>query len=290
MEHIRAGLYKVWEDSFYEERHYFDFFFTHGLPLGKQLYVGPDEAPYAALTLFPISFEQNGNIFPGFYLYALGTLASARGKGYGKALVTDAKKYALEAGRQFILLQPSNSGLFDYYLTLGFNHPVYQACLKLTRSNLSNIESNSRLQQHIMMLSAPLTKTSDTTAQQAQHKYPALNRFVWPPYFLDYVRQECIYRGGVVLDHTYCYPNTDIDGPFVEIKEFNTSFKHLPVLIDQILSAFPNSNRFYLYGKPPQKTKSQRISEHPFALVSFIHPDLDAKYSPKSSYFALGLD
>ena len=266
------GLYQIWKDSFQEDDRYIDFFLQEGLPLGHLLTYGPAESPYASLSLFPISFVQNGTSYNGYYLYGLGTLLSKRGNGYGKLLVSKAETYTLETGRHFILLQPTSPTLFDYYSKLGYSDRVLRSHFWCTRTLLST----SACVQKLLNLSFPDTESH-------------FSRFAWSGKMLGYINKECLFSGGAIIDHAYCYPNIDAGGPFVEIKEFSTNRKELMKLIPQLMAAFPDAERFLFFGKPQGKNaKIQQQS--PFALVNFTNPVLKRNYSPESSYFALGLD
>ena len=142
---------------------------------------------------------------------------------------------------------------------------------------------------------------------------PLLDRFVWPQPMREYIRKECLFRGGVVINGAYCYPNSDAEGLFLEIKEFNASPTEIPMLLQEILSAFPYMNRFHFYGKPhftddTRLTGDQHLADNTdftgdshhadnlrlccetFALIRFLSPELEARYNPQHSYFALGLD
>ena len=282
---MTAGLRQIWKDAFNEDDDYIDFFSKEGLPLGHLLTVGPSEAPHAALTLFPISFKQAGVSYSGYYLYALGTLHSVRGKGYGKTIVENAKEYALQTGRQFILLQPTNKDLFKYYHYLGFNAPVYRASLECSRSTIHSLcaqrASAFNLTELLINLSAHLGANA-----------PAVNfpfdRFIWPHKLLEYIRKECVFRGGAVIKDAYCYPNMDTNGALLDIKEFRATPK-LPNLLEAILAAFPMINRFRFYGNV-HENETPGLSQAPFALLYFTDLELQKRYNPQYSYFALGLD
>ena len=57
----------------------------------------------------------------GYYLYAIATHPSYRGRGYMHAFLTEAKKEALQNGLDFLLLIPATSALADAYRRAGFS-------------------------------------------------------------------------------------------------------------------------------------------------------------------------
>lgn len=276
------GLRQIWKEAFNEDDAYIDFFLKEGLPLGHLHTYGPNDAPFSALTLFPLTFHQAGVNYSGFYLYALGTLHSKRGLGYGKLLLKTVEKYALDTGCHFILLQPTNFSLFEYYHRLGYTEPIYRAFIECSRDTLSSNLLNSPLFTHFSNLSAPLENPFLT-------QKPFYNRFIWPPSLIKYIRKECIFRGGIVTNGAFCYPHIDTNGPFIEIKEFHITAEKVNTLFESILHAFPNFSRFRFYGKPQIDIHSS-IQQAPFALIHFVNPDLKQHYVPLNSYFALGLD
>ena len=335
MKHERRSLFQVWKEAFNEDDSYIEFFLKEGSHLGRSLTFGPsDTNAYACLTLFPITFEMGGVSYLGYYLYALGSLCSQRGKGYGKALLRNAEVYALETDRQFILLQPTNDSLFQYYSKSGYRSPVCRSCIQYTRaallamlpsgqqclaplsdpqyfssmlpieqqdlakptdgilhfSNLTEAQlpSPKPAEGHLLLseLSAPV---GDNSLDFMQESEPSFDRFVWPQPMREYIRKECLFRGGGVINGAYCYPNSDAEGSFLEIKEFHASPTEIPALLQEILLAFPYMNRFYFYGKP-HSTNDLPLCSETFALIRFLTPELEARYNPRHSYFALGID
>ena len=280
------AICKIWREAFNEDDGYINFFIKEGLPLGHQLFCGPASHPLATLTLFPITFEQEGVSYPGFYLYALGTLYAERRKGYGKALIKKAEQYAIETGCRFILLQPtppshepsslpasaSRHDLFAYYGQLGYNGLVYRSFIEYSRTALCAQFASNKSLTDIFNLSAPLEKEV--------HIY---DRFIWSDQLRAYMRKECLYRGGAVVADAFCYPQVDANGSFLEIKEFRADNGLFSQVIPHVLKVFPNIERFRFYGKAVQLEKA-------FALVRFLDLDLEKRYDPRRAYFALGLD
>ena len=290
---IKDAIFQIWQEAFTDDIGYINLFINEGLPLGHPLFCGPAQTPSATLTLFPITFEQVGVSYPGFYLYALGTLLSERRKGYGKTLIKKAEQFAIETGRRFILLQPTpsphsplslstslvslstsapNHDLFAYYGKMGYGGLIYRSCMEYTRTALCALLDTNNDLTPLIMRSAPHEGTGD--------RY---DRFVWPNQLRDYIRKECLFRGGSVISNAYCYPQIDANGSFLEIKEFQVNSELCTHVIPHILSVFPNMERFRFYGKALQFDK-------PFALVRFLDTDLEKRYDPRRAYFALGLD
>jgi len=326
------GISQIWKEAFNEDDEYIDFFITEGLPLGHLITCGPVDHPYATLTLFPISFEQAGISYPGFYLYALGTLLSERRKGYGKELVKKAEAYAIETGRHFILLQPTtplqlcpsiqtsssppfplqaslslshlsflpctspHNDLFTYYGKLRYSQLVLRSCLDYSRDTLLSLLTSTSAIDQLVQLSSPIPAGGGLSRPTNVSKGNSFDYFTWAPPLRNYIHKECLLRGGSVIDHAYCYPNVDAEGPFLDIKEFRSTSAQLPFLIHQILNAYPNINRFRFRGKWQSKNLNEFLEEgsilrvEAFALTRFIHSELEDNYNPFCSYFALGLD
>jgi ribosomal protein S18 acetylase RimI-like enzyme len=283
---ISDGLFQVWKDAFDEDDSYLRFIINHVLTLGYLLIYGQVTAPIGALILFPITFTQNGESFFGYYLYALGTLKKHRGKGYGNRLVTIAKEFAIKQGRHFILLQPTNNALFDYYFRLGYQTPVYRSSITYNRRiNYTfprTVEQGTALIQRLSLISAPLIQNP----KSSKHLY---NRFEWDLSMLGFISKECFFRGGVVFDGAYCYPNMDDNYPYVEVKEFVATSEQIPSFMEKLCTTFPNIDRFTFYGKS-QEMEQPGLHQEPFALLLFLNPDLKEHSAPLYTYFALGLD
>jgi len=283
VKHALSGLAQIWKEAFNEDDLYIDFFINNGLPLGHLLTLGPSETPYCALTLFPIDFKQAGVIYSGYYLYALGTLLSQRGRGYGSMLIKKAEEYAIETNRQFILLQPTNYDLFRYYYHLGYVTPVYRASITCTKASLCSLLLDGMNLQHLLSKISVSCETNLTTKSN-QH----FDRFIWSPTLLQYIQKECLFRGGAVLSNSYCYFNKDNNGSYLEIKEFQASFNQIPMLIEAIISTFPHIDRFCFFGNT-QHIVENEINQEAFALLHFFNTTLQKCFNVKS-YFSLGLD
>ena len=267
-----AGLFRIWKEAFDEKDDYIALFFKEARPLGHTLYCGPEHSPYAALTLFPINLQWAGNIYSGYYLYALGVLQAQRGKGYGRQLLRQAREYALKNQRAFILLQPTNHTLFAYYQGLGYTHSVSRASYTCSSNAL---------------------KTGDTNLQNCLQKLsvPASNRFIWPESMRPYILKECLFRGGALINPSaYCYPKQNESGIYVEIKEFYGPALETPLFIHKLLDHFPDASRFTFYGKA-QNPPFDQFQQASFALVHFIDSQAEALYYLNHDVsFALGLD
>ena len=279
MKQMRAGITQIWQEAFNEEEAYIQFFLNNGWPLGEILTIGPKDHPYSALILFPISYHQAGVSYSGYYLYALGTLLSQRKKGYASELMLQAASFAMEHHRSFILLQPTHPSLFTYYTQLGYNHRIYRSNILCSRSIFSTNSEKCSVFKLLSHLAVP--------CETMCWSHEPINRFVWSPPLRDYIRKECLFRGGMVLDGSYCYPNRDADGLFVEVKEFRA--ENLSILVESILTHFPHHHRILFYGTPNQLMLA-KVTQAPFALVRFFDPNIEPHYNPYHSYFGLGLD
>ena len=316
----RSGLFQVWKEAFNEEDAYIEFFIKEGVPLGHILSYPPtnanNEAPQALLLLLPITCFQDSIPYPGFYLYALGALRSARGKGYGKALVKEAEKHAFAVGKRFVLLQPTNPSLHKFYSTCGYKHNIIRSFLNCSRASLSVASKEREQLFHLLSQMSALTAPSEaknlvtynlhTQPHCTAPMSPAANsstpfsHFVWSPALLEYIQKECLFRGGTIIEHSatgiaYCYPTEEKNDLYLEIKEFRSSPIQIPVLVSQILSQFPHINRFRFYGIPfaapvMEQWFYQPPATEPFALLRFLDPNLQQRYNSHQAYFALGLD
>jgi hypothetical protein len=131
--------------------------------------------------------------------------------------------------------------------------------------------------------------------------------FRWGDDFLEYVNNECQFRGGAVVDRAFCYVGNDEEGRFLEIKEFAAEQHQLTSLVGRILERFPNIERFRFYGKMAQGDVGEGIEieevdkvdgddgvtcvrNEKFALVNYLDPILDECHHLNTKYFALGMD
>jgi Acetyltransferases len=276
------NYHRIWQEAFDEhDEAYIDLFCTQALPLARVLYKGPPKNPHAALCLLPLSLHRPGNPpIPGYYLYALGTLKAFRGQGLGKQLLEEARSLALQNGQKFILLQPTQPGLFGYYAPLGYTHTLYRAqTTLLTPLSTPFLPSEAQI-QHLIQLSAPTPQS------------PLFSRFCHSPQGLAYAQAECRIRGGHIIDSAFCYPALDpLNGEnYIEVKYFEADdLSQLSTLLAAICNTFPQTRRFRFYGKPqPPQDTAPGLEQTPFAQLQTLDPSIQPP--DYSGFFALGLD
>ena len=273
--------HRIWEEAFNEhDEAYIRLFGSQALPFAQALYIGPSEDPQAALCLFPLSLHHPGSQpVSGYYLYALGTLKAFRGQGLGKQLLEEARNLALQNGQKFILLQPTQPGLFDYYAPLGYAQVLYRAHTDLfLPQNTPFVPSNHQIQV-LSHLATPSPKN------------PLYSCFSHCPQVLAYAQAECRIRGGCIIHSAFCYPAQDpLSGEvYIEVKLFDGHEPELHVMLQAIREAFPRVSRFRFYGKPqPPQNLAPGLEQMPFALLQALDPVI--QIPNYAGFFALGLD
>ena len=89
----------------------------------EEIYLIKEDDEIAAMVIAGIDlFAYNKK---GFYIYGLATVPQYRGKGYAKQLMQYVENKKMGEGYDFILTQPAEETLFDFYRSMGYDNTVY---------------------------------------------------------------------------------------------------------------------------------------------------------------------
>lgn len=123
-------LIALWKLCFPEDakedvflRDFFDTFFQrteHPAEIVIAKETQPSDQILAMAVLIPVTLLCSGREHPIYYLYAMGTHPSLRGRGIGIGLLRFADETALENGKDGIALLPAESGLTEFYRKAGY--------------------------------------------------------------------------------------------------------------------------------------------------------------------------
>ena len=106
-------LKRLWQEAFGDSDAFTELFFTKGFSPLRCLAATEGEQVLGALYWF--DYE------PGLaYIYGVGVLAAARGKGVGIALMRKVHDHLQKSGYRGCGLCPADAGLFGYYDRLGY--------------------------------------------------------------------------------------------------------------------------------------------------------------------------
>ncbi len=86
-----------------------------------------DEKPVAMLFLMDCNLNTKGGSLPFYYLYAAATHPNFRGRGIMANLLSQAKDFTNETGKEGIFLKPATKSLFDFYKKSDFS-PFFEIC------------------------------------------------------------------------------------------------------------------------------------------------------------------
>lgn len=112
---VLSAAREVHKAAFGDDDCYLDRLLAAGAD-GRYLCAADDNGVAAGCFLFDATLFSYGEVFHGFYLYALCTVKERRGLGYAGALLAAAK----DAAGDFVLLCPANDRLAHTYRRHGF--------------------------------------------------------------------------------------------------------------------------------------------------------------------------
>lgn len=119
----REDIIRLWSVCFGDARHYIEFFLDN-IPSENVLFVYKNEGNVAGMFfLMPANFryisEHSVQIWPVFYVYAVGVAPEYRNHGIAGKMLEFAKTYACERGAELFLV-PASKSLVSYYGARGF--------------------------------------------------------------------------------------------------------------------------------------------------------------------------
>lgn len=109
-------LRKLWKEAFGDTDAFLDAFFTTAFSPNRCLCLVQNHIPLAALYWFDCEYEGNKIA----YLYAIATATSHRGQGLCKQLMQYTHKFLTDLDYAGALLVPSDTHLFSFYETFGY--------------------------------------------------------------------------------------------------------------------------------------------------------------------------
>lgn len=112
-------LKQIWLSVFKDSEKFTDF----AMSLCDEIYIVRENNEIASMVITGIDLTAGGK--KGFYIYGLCTWPEYQGKGYAKQLVNYVCEEKLSAGYQFVLTQPAEKNLFEFYRKLGFDGTTY---------------------------------------------------------------------------------------------------------------------------------------------------------------------
>ena len=180
---------QIWRECFDAEDAYLELYFSVRYRPEETLVYCEDGQVLGMLTILPCTCRApwNGQLrqYRGAYLFAVGTLPQAQGRGIATKLLSEADRYLQSSGVEVSMLAPAEPSLFQFYEQRGYEPWFYQrrGCLPAVERG----ESTLRLKA----LSA---------REYADHYSRLLpqDAMVWPEDAFPFAERESrLYHGGL---------------------------------------------------------------------------------------------
>lgn len=123
-EDIRS-LKELWHISFGDDYEYIDEFFRIAFKKENTLLVSDGDRPVSALYLIESYITRGEKLHKAYYVYAVATLPSHRGKGLMTALLNSADDMAKKRNIDYLFLVPGEESLYKMYGKLGYEKGFY---------------------------------------------------------------------------------------------------------------------------------------------------------------------
>ena len=131
------SLKKLWHISFGDDYSYINKFFSTAFQKENALVICDGDSVVSALYLMESHILKDGKIYKAYYVYAVATLPSYRGKGLMTALLNKADEIAKERCVSYLFLVPANATLYDMYEKLGYKKGFFCKEKSIERKSIS---------------------------------------------------------------------------------------------------------------------------------------------------------
>ena len=112
---------ELWVEIFGDSQQFADF--AANICPTEEIYLVKDDNQIVAMVNAGIDLQACGK--KGFYIYGLATVPQYRGKGLAKQLMEYVENKKLSQGYDFVLTQPAQESLFEFYRQMGYTNTVY---------------------------------------------------------------------------------------------------------------------------------------------------------------------
>lgn len=117
----RPRLREIWKRSFGDSEEYIDRFLDH-FGVDSSIVGECDGEIVCSAYILPTAglVLKDGSKRSCSYLYAISVIPDYRGNGLGRDVTFAAVDFSYRLGNEFVVLKPSDDGLYDFYRSLGF--------------------------------------------------------------------------------------------------------------------------------------------------------------------------
>ncbi|MDP3437343.1 MAG: GNAT family N-acetyltransferase [Bacteroidales bacterium] len=183
------SILRIWRECFTDDLLYISNFINYCLPYTKTWVVIPEESNYAVaiLSLLPsYAIIENQKII-GSYIYGVATLPNFRGHSLSKRLIETAVSYCEENEKQYIVIRPAESSLFDLYKKQSFDTIISKNITKidLNHINLTDISPLKRIENF-----------SISVFYSIREEELFKTHLLWPMEILNYTIEDAKSKGG----------------------------------------------------------------------------------------------
>lgn len=131
------SLKDLWHISFGDDYDYIDEFFERAFNKENTLVISDGDKVVSALYLIESHVVKDEKIYNAYYVYAVATLPSYRGKGLMASLLRTADDVAMKRNVSYLFLVPGEESLYEMYKKFGYGKCFYFKEKVVEKKNLS---------------------------------------------------------------------------------------------------------------------------------------------------------
>ena len=206
------SISKIWSECFTDDTDYINNFLENCFPHTKTFLLTPENEvnAVASLSVLPCYTNYNGKIYPGGYVYAVGTLPEHRGRSYSKYLTKEAFRYARNEKLSFLVVKPATESLYELYSKLSFDTTLYERITRINPKRSYNYTSDGLLMCDKMPVYRSFTLFWDIDRlYKLRERYLSKESILLNKEILSYAITEITYRNGFVDSFSYLNKKED---------------------------------------------------------------------------------
>ncbi len=196
----------------------------------------------------------NEKIYKSSYIYAACTLPQYRNQGYMKKLLKYTEDCLETEDNCFVFLVPGNPGLENFYIKAGYQNFFKTKTISLGKNDITKLAYKKP---------SNLINFSETSVEYLRFNvYNKFNGIMYSNEDIEYAKKFYEYFGGKTVyaseGYAICVPISD---SVLEIKDFTCKSHSLPHIMSEIISCFPNYEKYLIKTNPTNNLFENKLPQ-----------------------------
>lgn len=272
---MRTDLEYIWRACFDDSSSYIRYFFDNRYnPNNCAVYIDTATGrPVAMLHMLSCTINEDGALIPAQYIYAAATRPDHQRRGIMTYLLEYARRCAVARGQAYMVLVPGTRDLFKFYEKHGFYTGFHVRSVYMSAKDLRVLAAKNQTEYPKNRRTA--LSVADISAVRRDVLVDREGYIAWDIPAIRYAAGAHIAAGGAVItgavENEAGYAFCDAEGSTVRITEFVAHSGLEPMLINDILSAYPEADSFEFRLPAFDEFFSQFGQIEPFGMIRAVN-------------------